>query len=105
MKFDQMSSVVISIFITMFPRRPKSTTFLNVLVPAPAVLYMHEPIILVLGDPVIIDWPGLGLPRTKSIVVIPKKATLAETLTEKNRVKVRNTPATTLQKKNKKKKR
>ena len=70
-----MSSVVISIFITMFPRRPNSTTFLNVLVPAPAVLYMHEPIILVI-EPVIIDWPGLGLPRTKSIIVIPKKQPL-----------------------------
>ena len=27
--------------------------------------------------------PGLGLPRPKAIVVIPKKSTLAKTLTEK----------------------
>ena len=28
-------------------------------------------------------WPGLGLPRPKAIVVIPKKSTLAKAFTEK----------------------
>ena len=36
-------------------------------------------------------WPGLGLPRPKAIVVIPKKLTLAKVFTEKKRVKVRST--------------
>ena len=46
----------------------------------------------------------LGLTRPKAIVVIPIKKTLAKTFTKKKRVKVRSTPATTLQKKKKKKK-
>ena len=43
-------------------------------------------------------WPGLGLPRPKAIVVIPKNQPLPKHL-RKKRVKVRSTPATTLQKK------
>ena len=43
-------------------------------------------------------WPGLGLPRPKAIIVIPKNQPLPKHLREK-RVKVRSTPATTLQKK------
>ena len=42
-------------------------------------------------------WPGLGLPRPKAIVVIPKIQPLPKHLRLK-RVKVRGTPATTLQK-------
>ena len=42
-------------------------------------------------------WPGLGLPRPKAIVVIPKHQPLPKHL-RKKRVKVRSTPATTLQK-------
>ena len=43
-------------------------------------------------------WPGLGLPRPKAIVVIPKNQPLPKHL-RKKRVKVRSTSATTLQKK------
>ena len=43
-------------------------------------------------------WPGLGLPRPKAIVVIPKNQPLPKHLRKKKRVKVRSTPATTLQK-------
>ena len=43
-------------------------------------------------------WPGLGLPRPKAIVVIPKNQPLPKHL-RKKREKVRSTPATTLQKK------
>ena len=43
-------------------------------------------------------WPGLGLPRPKAIVVIPNNQPLPKHLREKKRVKVRSTPATTLQK-------
>ena len=43
-------------------------------------------------------WPGLGLPRPKAKVVIPKNQPLPKHL-RKKRVKVRSTPATTLQKK------
>ena len=43
-------------------------------------------------------WPGLGLPRPKAIVVIPKNQPLPKHL-RKKRVKVRSTPATTLQNK------
>ena len=43
-------------------------------------------------------WPGLGLPRPKAIVVIPKNQPLPKHL-RKKRVKVRSTPANTLQKK------
>ena len=43
-------------------------------------------------------WPGLGLPRPKAIVVIPKNQPLPKHL-RKKRVKVRSTPATRLQKK------
>ena len=42
-------------------------------------------------------WPELGLPRPKAIVVIPKNQPLPKHL-RKKRVKVRSTPATTLQK-------
>ena len=42
-------------------------------------------------------WPGLGLPRPKAIVVIPKNQPLPKHL-RKKRVKVRSAPATTLQK-------
>ena len=41
-------------------------------------------------------WPGLGL--SKSQYCHTKKSTLAKTVTKKKRVKVRSTPATTLQK-------
>ena len=42
-------------------------------------------------------WPGLGLPRPKAIVVIPK-INPCQNIYGKKRVKVRSTPATTLQK-------
>ena len=37
------------------------------------------------------SWPGLGLPRPKAIVVIPKNQPLPKYLREKKRVKVRST--------------
>ena len=36
-------------------------------------------------------WPGLGLPRPKAIVVIPKNQPLPKYLRKKKRVKVRRT--------------
>ena len=37
-------------------------------------------------------WPGLGLPRPKAIVVIPKINSCQNHLRKKKRVKVRSTP-------------
>ena len=43
-------------------------------------------------------WPGLGLPRSKAIVVIPKNQPLPKHLRKITCVKVQSTPATMLQK-------